>query len=254
MKNWKESLSKFLATFEHKKDVIGVCACGSYVVGIPTAHSDLDVHIILDEKVNYRERGNCIIDGLLIEYFANPPQQIRKYFLEDYAEMSLMSPNQFVNGLILEDKTGVVQVLKNEAQILINKYFSDKEVKINDLEKYSYWDMLDDLEDAFETNRVDFDFLYYNNLNKLINKHMKLKKQPYNTKSIIGHIKNDTVRKKYSLNQINDAELEDLFVKSITEKSQEQRLLIYKKLTQLLFDRNNGFKIDGFKFKSPLDL
>ena len=70
--NWREKLDIFMSNFEHSDDVIGILVCGSYVTGNPTNHSDLDVHIILNNAVGYRARGNKIIDGLLIEYFANP--------------------------------------------------------------------------------------------------------------------------------------------------------------------------------------
>ena len=78
--NWEEKLNKFLENWEYMNDTIGILVCGSYITGNPSTHSDLDVHIILNEKVNYRERGNKIVDGLLIEYFANPAKQIREYF------------------------------------------------------------------------------------------------------------------------------------------------------------------------------
>ncbi|MDR0272764.1 MAG: nucleotidyltransferase domain-containing protein [Clostridiales bacterium] len=64
MHDSKKKLEIFLADFEYKNDVVGVLACGSFVTGNPTKHSDLDVHIVLDENVNYRERGNKYIDGL----------------------------------------------------------------------------------------------------------------------------------------------------------------------------------------------
>lgn len=41
--NWREKLEKFLNDFKYKDDVIGVLACGSYITGKPTSHSDLDV-------------------------------------------------------------------------------------------------------------------------------------------------------------------------------------------------------------------
>ena len=78
MTNWREKLNIFTENFKHKNDVIGILVCGSYITGSPTNHSDLDVHMVLENNVNYRERGNKIIDGLLIEYFANPPRQIEQ--------------------------------------------------------------------------------------------------------------------------------------------------------------------------------
>ena len=104
--DWQTRLDIFLSEFEHKADVVGVLVCGSYITGSPSNHSDLDVHVVLDDDVCYRERGNRIIDGLLIEYFANPPHQILKYFDEDFADKSLMSQVQFATGKIVMDEKG----------------------------------------------------------------------------------------------------------------------------------------------------
>lgn len=54
MKNWERALSKFLIEWEKKKEVIGVMICGSFVTGNPSQHSDIDVHILLSDNVNWR--------------------------------------------------------------------------------------------------------------------------------------------------------------------------------------------------------
>ena len=118
---WEEKLNKFIDNFEYIDDVIGILVCGSYITGSPSKHSDLDVHLILDDKVDYRQRGNKIVDGLLIEYFANPKRQIRKYFKDDYNNIRPMSQTQFITGKIILDKTGDVKKLV-EKLILIVPY------------------------------------------------------------------------------------------------------------------------------------
>ena len=62
--NWRDRLDTFMENFEYKADVVGILVCGSFVTGNPSSRSDLDVHIILDEAVDYRERGNKVVDGL----------------------------------------------------------------------------------------------------------------------------------------------------------------------------------------------
>lgn len=115
MNEWKEKLDIFMSDFEYKNDIVGILVCGSYITGTPTNHFDLDVHIVLDDDVQYRERGNKVVDGLLIEYFANPPKQIHRYFEEDIDNKSLMCQTQFATGKILLDKSGDVAALKEKA-------------------------------------------------------------------------------------------------------------------------------------------
>ncbi len=250
---WEEKLNVFLENFEYKGDIVGVLACGSYITGNPSSHSDLDVHIILNENVNYRERGNKIIDGLLIEYFANPARQIRKYFDEDYKNIRPMSQTQFITGKILLDKTGEVLKLKNEAKEMLNKRYSDIDTNINELNKYGIWDMLDDLQDVLENNREDFDFIYYCNLDKLLNLYMKQIKFPYNKKTILGNITSEIVRNKYLLEEIPDKEICELIKNCIVIPDRKERMNNYELLTNKIFGLTGGFDIDKFKFKSQVD-
>lgn len=251
--NWEEKLNKFLENFEYKDDIVGILVCGSYITGHPSSHSDLDVHIILNEKVDYRERGNKIIDGLLIEYFANPSRQIKEYFKEDYKDIRPMSQTQFVTGKILLDKTGEVQKLKEEAIEMLDKHYSDLNTNINDLSKYGMWDMLDDLQDGLDNNREDFDFIYYCNLDKLLSLYMRMIKYPYHKKTILGNITSEIVRNKYLLEELPDKDIKELIKNCIVLTSKEERMKNYELLTNKIFDLTGGFDIDKFKFKSPVD-
>ena len=250
---WEEKLNIFLESFEHKNDVIGILVCGSYITGTTSTHSDLDVHIILEDTVDYRERGNKIIDGLLIEYFSNPANQIRKYFEEDYKELRPMSQTQFVTGKIILDKTGVVEQLKEEAKAMMDKNFSDIDTSINELQKYGIWDMLDDLQDAYENDRKDYDLLYFTNLDKLISIYMRNIKYAYNKKTILGNINSQIVRDKYLLKELPDKDISKLIVECIENEDRKMKMKKYEVLTNKLLDLFGGFDINEFKFKSPVE-
>ena len=248
--NWRDRLDTFMENFEYKADVVGILVCGSFVTGNPSSRSDLDVHIILDEAVDYRERGNKVVDGLLIEYFANPPRQIRSYFKEDYQAISPHSQTQFATGEILLDITGVVAELKREAVAMMALNFEDVEPRADELGKYGIWDMLDDLQDLYENERACFDFVYYSNLDKLISIYMQQIKQAYDKKIILGHITSDVVRKKYLLNELPDENVKKLIQTCITADNKKDRIESYEKLTNAVLDLMGGFEIDGFRFKS----
>ncbi|MDO4200379.1 MAG: nucleotidyltransferase domain-containing protein [Clostridia bacterium] len=251
--DWKDKLNKFVDTLDYKDDIIGILACGSYVTGHPSAHSDLDVHIILKDDVKYRERGNKFVDGLLIEYFSNSPTQIRQYFRDDYKNMRTNSWVQFITGDIILDKVGVVKQLKDEAQAFFDRGFSEMDTSIGLLKRYELWDMLDDLHDAFETSRVDFDFMYYTNLDKLIATYMKLVKMPYNKKTILGNITSDIVRAKYLLSTLPHDFISESIQACILAKSRDDKIESYQKLTDQVMMLCGGFNIDGFKCKSSTD-
>lgn len=113
--------------------------------------------------------------------------------------------------------------------------------------------MLDDLKDGFENGREDFDFLYYCNLDKLLSLYMKQIKHPYHTKTILGNITSEIVRKKYLLEELPDEDVKILIQNCIVLTGKEERMKNYEYLTNKIFDLTGGFDIDQFRFKSPVE-
>ena len=252
--NWESKLAKFLKTFEYKKDMIGVLACGSYVTGNPTKHSDLDVHIVLKPSCNYRVKLNRYVDGLLIECFINPPQQIRSYFAHDYSGLELSSMNQFATGKIVLDSTGEVASLKTEAQALIEKRFDGVAISVSELDKYVLRDKQDDVEDALQTKRHDFKFFYYNYCNKLLKLVCKVVRYPYGIKTAYKGQFDALTQQKYSLPNFPVPSVSKLITKAITAKTRKTKVKTFKQLCQFVWQETGGFDINTFSFKSPLSL
>lgn len=124
--------------WQGRDDVVGALVCGSYVTGKPSKKSDIDVHIVLENDVTWRERGNQIIDGFLIEYFANPPGQIRRYFQDDFKKRRTMSMVQFQTGKILFDYTGIINDLKLEAHAWLGKKYETINKTVLEIKKLDY--------------------------------------------------------------------------------------------------------------------
>jgi len=82
-KRFRAAAQQFIEQQCQDEDVIGIFLTGSMVHGRLDPHSDVDIPMVLRPEVNYRERGNTWIDGVEIEYFKNPPQQIRSYFVSE---------------------------------------------------------------------------------------------------------------------------------------------------------------------------
>ena len=105
---WERALDEFLVPWKSRRGVVGALATGSYVLGTQTDLSDIDVHIVLAPTVHWRERGNKRVNGVLVEYFANPPQQIERYMQTDHAAGRHADAHMFNIGRIVFDKTGEV--------------------------------------------------------------------------------------------------------------------------------------------------
>ncbi|MFA1739895.1 hypothetical protein [Lysinibacillus fusiformis] len=112
---------KHFERWQDRDEVVGALICGSYVTVHPSERSDIDVHIILSNDVTWQEGGNQIIDGFLIEYFANPSGQIQRYFQDDFNKHRTMAMVQFQTGHNSFDYTGIINELKIEAYAWLEK-------------------------------------------------------------------------------------------------------------------------------------
>lgn len=254
MEEWKMALEEFLKDWKNRNDVVGALVCGSYITGDPSKRSDIDVHIILSEDVDWRERGNRVMNSFLIEYFANPPKQIRKYFQQDFQNQRTMSMVQFITGKILFDNTGILNELKIEAEHWLNKGYEDLNKTVLEIKKYSLWDSLDNLKDCFEQQRVDFPFVYFNSLANLFSEYcqfLRLESIPYY--QVHSYLIEPTYIKKYLKNVFPDSIFKEMFLKALLEVDKQKMVEAYELLVNHVFHQMGGFKIDGWKIKSTVE-
>jgi hypothetical protein len=251
MNNWEIALNEFLSSWRKREEVIGALVCGSFVTGKPALHSDIDLHIVLSEDVLWRERGNRVVDGFLIEYFANPPRQIREYFKEDYADNRLMAATQFTTGKIIFDREGVINQLKKEAIKWRQRRYKRLNRPVTELRKYGLWDCLDNLQDALERGAPDFIYVYHNSLRVLFDTYAKYLRQPIPQFSKTYDFLTDAwTRKKYQYTGFPDKRFVNLFAKAITETDKKKMCLQMERLTEHIHNNMGDFKIDGWKVRS----
>lgn len=65
MEKWKKAMNTFIEGWRSNQDVVAAMVCGSYVTGKASRRSDIDIHIVLNDEVEWRERGNQYVDGFL---------------------------------------------------------------------------------------------------------------------------------------------------------------------------------------------
>lgn len=257
MMDWESHLAEFLAALPANfgGEIAGVLACGSYITGNPSSHSDLDVHLILREGVTWRERGNRIVGGLLIEYFATPPAQIRRTFAEDISDGSLMCQVMFATGKILRDDQGTAAALKAEALSAIQAYYERPiggEMPL--AERYYLWDMLDDLQDAYDNSRLDFDFLYHNILDRTIQTYIRRIGRPYSFKAVLMNTADlPTAQRKYLLRELPHPDIAGLIAQCITAGDRAAKMALFRRLHEAIIALFGGFDIATFTLRSPTE-
>ena len=251
MAEWEAALDKWLAPWRRRPEVTGALVCGSYVTGAPSPRSDIDVHVLLKPGTRWRERGNDVVDGFLLEYFANPPKTIREYFAEDYAENSHMCATQFATGRVLFDKTGSIRALKNEARRWIDRPFKKPSAAETAVAKYGLWDQLDNFRDACERGAPELAYVYAQQLSWLLRTYARHRgdyvPSPIRTYRFVT--RNDFATR-YLQAEFSDPIFGRRFAAAMVESDPGKFLPTLESLTRYVHRKMGGFEIDGFRLRT----
>jgi predicted nucleotidyltransferase len=252
---WEIALEKFLKKWKENKDVSGIIVCGSYITGNPTKNSDVDIQIILKRGCEWRERGNKIVDGILMEYFANPPERIIGYLEDDEKRRRKIEAHMLTSGKVILDKDGEVEKLKEIAKEYLKKKFKKMSVASIEICKYHLWDMTDNLEEVYSRNLGDFLYVYYNFLREVLNIYTEFLRHPeYNEHKALRFLSDKKDQQKYNIPELADRAFTNIFISAMKEKNDKQRLDIFIKLVKHVQNKMGGFNIDGWKLRSSLEV
>lgn len=247
------ALNTFLQDWKDRKDVIGAVATGSYANNTQTKFSDVDVHIIFSNKVNWRERGNKIVNGFLIEYFANPLHQHEHYMKRDFVENKYTNARMFAMGNILFDKTGEVRIFREKCRQWMQKPFKKPNKVWVEQKKYQLWDSLDTLHDLFDQNSPVFSHIYgmvLGNAMQIYCIYSQLEPfPPYKWHKLLT---SKNYRKIYRFNPLPE-KFKLLLLKSIEAKTPKQQLCAAEELILFVQQKMGGFEIDGWKLRSKTE-
>ncbi len=252
MTKWGKAAEKFLEPWERNKDVTGIILCGSYITGGHTKSSDVDIQIILKEGCKWRERGNKIVDGVLMEYFANPVENILRYFEEDNKKRKKTFAHMFATGKINLDKNGDAKRLKEKGKEYLKKKF-DKSSKLEvELDKYALFDMEDNLEEVYNRKTLDFSFVYNNFLKNVLEIYSDYLGYPtISSHKVFRFLTSRGDQDKYCVPSFPDEKFKNMFIGAMKETKRERMINNYKKLSGYVQKKMGGFNIDGWKLRSP---
>lgn len=249
MGDWKRALERFIGEWRKEDFVEAALLTGSYAVGLETERSDVDVYIILSDDVDWRERGNVVIDGVLIEYFANPVRQIRRYFEEEFASYSRSTARIIAMGKVLFDKTGITEDLKAEAFEYLRKPFGRPDETWVELSKYFLWDHLDSLKDAGERSDPSFGYLYHLALSRALevySKFLGIETPP--ASKVCRLFRDGRFRDAYMFEEYPDREFVVLFLNALKETNAEN----LERVIERVLEKMGGFSIDGWRLRTKV--
>jgi hypothetical protein len=252
MQRWERAAREFLAPWERRREVQGALACGSYVTGDPSPRSDVDVQILLAPGTRWRERGNRVVDGLLIEYFANSAKQLRAYFENDHAESRRVTATMFATGRVLFDRRGRLAAVVAEAKRWHSKALPALARHERERELYGIWDRVDNLLDAAERGAPDLAFQYHHAVHRVYGVYARFLRQPVlQPDRIFGCYRPRGRPDKYLLGPFPDPDFPPRLLRAIRETDAARMPRRLEALARHVTERMGGFEIDGWRLRTP---
>lgn len=228
MKNWEITLNKFLQQYVNEEYFWGAILTGSYAIGNNDVNSDIDVFIVTKDSTTWRERGNKLIDGYVIEYFLNPVRQVLKEFDEGFENNNTATTLIFEGSKILYDKDGTIEKLMNKAKedlIKELKPISEFKQKMN---CYNVWHSFYELDSKYARNE-DIDFTYNIFLNDVIKSYFLNNAIPLLPMHKLERIlTNEEYRKKYNIKKLPDNIFIDKLLKCFNKKDYDKKIITLK--------------------------
>ncbi|MBU4142740.1 hypothetical protein KJ590_01930 [Patescibacteria group bacterium] len=165
----KDLIDKFIKVFKdrHPQDNIeieGIFLTGSFLNNKKLSKNfDLDLFLVI-KNIGKRFRGVFHVDGVEIDYFINPFEQV----VDDFEKAKKASKKTTVHILagaqILQDKDNGLERLKNQAQEFLGQEVAGMMLDFaRTMSRYFVNDYLKDLEDCYEDKDV-FAWQYNKNL------------------------------------------------------------------------------------------
>ncbi len=248
MEEHLKAVDEFLKDWLDRPEVVGAVLTGSYAAGTETAHSDVDVHILLADSVKWRERGNKRIHGHLIEYFANSAAEHRRYFRDDFRDGEHVDARMFAIGRILFDKTGAVSRLVAAARRQLKKKPGPVSKRWLELSKYGMWDQLENLRDLHRSDSPGFGYLYVRHVASVIRIYARfLRAETGAPDKLYLYFSDTAYRKGQRLPAFPDAR----FSRMAKLCLEVQDFAEAEKLTRYVLEKMGGFNMDGWKLRSP---
>ena len=248
----KNVINKFLSNYMDDDNFLGAILTGSYATGNNNPNSDVDLFIITDSSTTWRERGNELVDGYMVEYFINPVRQVMKELKESIVKNEMATVMMFKNSKILYDKTGIVNDLVNLANEKFKQDIENVSSYQYQMNCYSVWNAFDELDSKYNSNG-DIDYAYYIFLDNTIKAYFQNNRIPMLPTSKIERLLMDKeYRKRYNVKEMPDQEFIDKLINCFKEKDYQKKYLYAKELYNYFMSKSNNFDINHFSYRSNI--
>lgn len=252
MTNISLIIQKFITSMNYleNKHVLGVFFYGSFLTGYNNKNSDLDLHIIFDNSnPKHLIRGSKYIDGIRIEYFEKPINDLYLSIDNDYQNQNNALLSIIGTSKIIFDKNGDLKKLQEYA---LNK-FSNPLPSLEDEDAKEYVSILNNrmekLRKAVEDDSPYFFHLYHLTLEKIRKFYHRLNGLPeVQTSKVFRVYTDENYRKSFYKENIPEVEFVSLYLDAISDVSlnKEEKL---SKVNQLFEYSKRNVKLNEDEYR-----
>jgi len=254
MEKWERVARSFIDSCSFKDDIEAVFLSGSHASGNADEFSDIDLYIVLGDDVNWRERGNKRVDGFLIEYFANPMRQVKKYIDDSYPNVQLIEISMILGGIVIFDKNSAAdKVIDYCKQKAMTEFPQMNEFSVK-TSLYLLWDDCDELSRAYSTHSLDFMMQYFRFVHNAFEVYSRYVCSPVpRYRQMYRWLTDDKYCSKYGLAVHKDQEFIEIIKLSFQCKDTAAMFDLSKKIYAYVADKMGGLDIDNFVLHGPCE-
>jgi len=252
MKKWEQAARSFIETCSFKDDMEAVFLTGSHAFGNADEFSDIDLYIILNDSVQWRERGNKRIDGLLIEYFANPMRQVKKYIDDSYPNLRLVEINMILGGTVIYNKNRAAEKMiaycKERAKTEFSK-MSEFDIKTG---LYMLWDSYDELHRACANQTPDTAMQFFGFIRSAFELYSRYICSPVpGYQKLYRWMTDNGYAQRYGLPAYNDPAFLGMVMSAFECGDMTAMHDVAKAIYSYVIDKMGGLDIDNFVLHGP---
>lgn len=252
MDKWKMAVEEFLQPYINKDYFVGAILTGSYATGNNHADSDIDLFIITKDTTDWRERGNRLINGMMIEYFINPIRQIVSEMDTGFDNNNIATTLMFAGSRILYDTDDIIKGLVERAKDDLTKEIAPISAYSWNMNCYNVWHSFYELTSKHK-KRIDIEFSYNMFLNNIIKAHFANNQIPYLPVHKTERILSDSAyRERYNLKKLPEKEFTDKLLACFTAKEYNDKYICAEELYNYYMGVNPDFDINNFSFRSKI--
>ena len=252
MEKWQIAVDKFLADYINEDFFIGAILTGSYATGNNDVNSDVDIFIVTKDSTDWRERGNRLLDGVMVEYFINPVRQVVLELDTGFDNNNIATTLIFAGSKILYDTDDIIKGLVERAKADLDKQIKPVSEYAWKMNCYNVWHSFYELTSKY-TKNVDIEFTYNIFLNNLSRAYFANNQIPLLPVHKIERILSDDMyRERYNLKKLPEKEFSDKLLACFAAKDYDEKYICAKELYNYYMEQNSKFDINNFAFRSKI--